>query len=132
MNFESMTEVANIVGAPAFAVLCCFGIVGFALYKILPRLKTASDGTKAIKADRERKQKEYADKFADLEKGLAAEIAARKTLETIMSQRLDQGDSQFKNLERKLDDMQKSFGEINAGVASLGGKIEMLLKIKGV
>lgn len=38
VNIESLTAIADVIGAPAFAVICCFGAVGFALYKILQKL----------------------------------------------------------------------------------------------
>ena len=54
MNTESLTTVANIIGAPAFAVLVCVALFGFSLYKILPRLQDGQKATEAIRKDRAR------------------------------------------------------------------------------
>ena len=128
MNAATLTTVANVIGAPAFAVLCCFGIVGFALYKILPRLKQTDD----IKADRERKQKEYSERFDRIERSVIEERSARESFEALTMQRLKEGSDKFEKLDSKVDDLRNSVGKIDNGVANLSGQIDMLIKMKEV
>lgn len=78
MNTESLTTVANIIGAPAFAVLVCIALFGFGLYKILPQLQDGQKATEAIRKDRERKQKEYSERFDRLERSVIEERSARR------------------------------------------------------
>lgn len=130
MNFESMTEVANIVGAPAFAVLVCIALFGFSLYKILPRLQDGQKATEAIRKDREKKQKEYSERFDRLERSIIEERSARETFEALTIQRLKEGNDKFEKLDSKVDDLRNSVGKVDNGVAKLSGQIDMLIKMK--
>mgnify|MGYP002621899893 FL=1 len=132
MNAATLTAIANVVGAPAFAVLVCLSLVGFGLYKILPRLQEGRDATDAIRKDRERKQKEYSERFDRIERSVIEERSARETFEALTMQRLKEGNDKFEKLDSKVDDLRNSVGKVDNGVAKLSGQIDMLIKMKEV
>lgn len=131
MNTESITTVANIIGAPAFAVLVCIALFGFGLYKILPRLQDGQKATEAIRKDREKKQKEYSERFDRLERSVIEERSARETFEALTIQRLKDGNEKFEKLDSKVDDLRNSVSRVDNGVATLSGQIDTLIKMKG-
>ena len=130
MNASTLTSVANVVGAPAFAVLVCIAIFGFGLYKILPRLQDGQKATEAIRKDRERKQKEYSERFDRIERSVIAERSARESFEALTMQRLKEGNDKFEKLDSKVDDLRNSVGKVDNGVAKLSGQIDLLIKMK--
>lgn len=132
MNAATLTAIANVVGAPAFAVLVCLSLFGFGLYKILPRLQDGQKATEAIRKDRERKQAEYTERFERIERTVIAERSARETFEALTMQRLKEGNDKFEKLDSKVDDLRNSVGKVGEGVASLAGQIDILIKMKGV
>lgn len=131
MNTESITTVANIIGAPAFAVLVCIALFGFGLYKILPRLQDGQKATEAIRKDREKKQKEYSERFDRLERSVIDERSARENFEALTIQRLKDGNEKFEKLDSKVDDLRNSVSRVDNGVATLSGQIDTLIKMKG-
>ena len=130
MNASTLTSVANVVGAPAFAVLVCIAIFGFGLYKILPRLQDGQKATEAIRKDRERKQKEYSERFDRIERSVIAERSARESFEALTMQRLKEGNDKFEKLDSKVDDLRNSVSKVDNGVAKLSGQIDLLIKMK--
>ena len=130
MNASTLTSVANVVGAPAFAVLVCIALFGFGLYKILPRLQDGKKATEAIRKDRERKQKEYSERFDRIERSVIAERSARESFEALTMQRLKEGNDKFEKLDSKVDDLRNSVGKVDNGVAKLSGQIDLLIKMK--
>ena len=130
MNASTLTSVANVVGAPAFAVLVCIALFGFGLYKILPRLQDGQKATEAIRKDRERKQKEYSERFDRIERSVIAERSARESFEALTMQRLKEGNDKFEKLDSKVDDLRNSVGKVDNGVAKLSGQIDLLIKMK--
>ena len=130
MNASNLTAVANVVGAPAFAVLVCIALFGFGLYKILPRLQDGQKATEAIRKDRERKQKEYSERFDRIERSVIAERSARESFEALTMQRLKEGNDKFEKLDSKVDDLRNSVGKVDNGVAKLSGQIDLLIKMK--
>ena len=130
MNAATLTSIANVVGAPAFAVLVCIALFGFGLYKILPRLQDGQKATEAIRKDRERKQKEYSERFDRIELSVIEERSARKSFEALTMQRLKEGNDKFEKLDSKVDDLRNSVGKVDNGVAKLSGQIDLLIKMK--
>ena len=130
MNASTLTSVANVVGAPAFAVLVCIALFGFGLYKILPSLQDGQKATEAIRKDRERKQKEYSERFDRIERSVIAERSARESFEALTMQRLKEGNDKFEKLDSKVDDLRNSVGKVDNGVAKLSGQIDLLIKMK--
>ena len=130
MNTSTLTAVANVVGAPAFAVLVCIALLGFGLYKILPRLQDGQKATEAIRKDREKKQKEYSERFDRIERSVIAERSARESFEALTMQRLKEGNDKFEKLDSKVDDLRNSVGKVDNGVAKLSGQIDLLIKMK--
>ena len=130
MNASTLTSVANVVGAPAFAVLVCIALFGFGLYKILPRLQDGQKATEAIRKDRERKQKEYSERFDRIERSVIEERSARESFEALTMQRLKEGNDKFEKLDSKVDDLRNSVGKVDNGVAKLSGQIDLLIKMK--
>ena len=130
MNASTLTSVANVVGAPAFAVLVCIALFGFGLYKILPRLQDGKKATEAIRKDRERKQKEYSERFDRIERSVIAERSARESFEALTMQRLKEGNDKFEKLDSKVDDLRNSVSKVDNGVAKLSGQIDLLIKMK--
>ena len=130
MNASTLTAVANVVGAPAFAVLVCIALFGFGLYKILPRLQDGQKATEAIRKDRERKQKEYSERFDRIERSVIEERSARESFEALTMQRLKEGNDKFEKLDSKVDDLRNSVGKVDNGVAKLSGQIDLLIKMK--
>ena len=130
MNASTLTSVANVVGAPAFAVLVCIALFGFGLYKILPRLQDGQKATEAIRKDRELKQKEYSERFDMIERSVIAERSARESFEALTMQRLKEGNDKFEKLDSKVDDLRNSVGKVDNGVAKLSGQIDLLIKMK--
>lgn len=130
MNASTLTAVANVIGAPAFAVLVCIALFGFGLYKILPRLQDGQKATEAIRKDRERKQKEYSERFERIERSVIEERSARESFEAITMQRLKEGNDKFEKLDSKVDDLRNSVGKVDNGVAKLSGQIDLLIKMK--
>ena len=125
-----MTSVANVVGAPAFAVLVCIALFGFGLYKILPRLQDGQKATEAIRKDRELKQKEYSERFDRIERSVIEERSARESFEALTMQRLKEGNDKFEKLDSKVDDLRNSVSKVDNGVAKLSGQIDLLIKMK--
>ena len=125
-----MTAVANVIGAPAFAVLVCIALFGFGLYKILPRLQDGKKATEAIRKDRELKQKEYSERFDRIERSVIEERSARESFEALTMQRLKEGNDKFEKLDSKVDDLRNSVGKVDNGVAKLSGQIDLLIKMK--
>lgn len=130
MNASTLTAVANVVGAPAFAVLVCIALFGFGLYKILPRLQDGQKATEAIRKDREKKQKEYSERFYRIERSVIEERSARESFEALTMQRLKEGNDKFEKLDSKVDDLRNSVGKVDNGVAKLSGQIDLLIKMK--
>lgn len=130
MNASTLTAVANVVGAPAFAVLVCIALFGFGLYKILPRLQDGQNATEAIRKDREKKQKEYSERFDRIERSVIEERSARESFEALTMQRLKEGNDKFEKLDSKVDDLRNSVGKVDNGVAKLSGQIDLLIKMK--
>lgn len=130
MNASTLTAVANVVGAPAFAVLVCIALFGFGLYKIIPRLQDGQKATEAIRKDRERKQKEYSERFDRIERSVIEERSARESFEALTMQRLKEGNDKFEKLDSKVDDLRNSVGKVDNGVAKLSGQIDLLIKMK--
>ena len=130
MNASTLTSVANVIGAPAFAVLVCIALFGFGLYKILPRLQDGQKATEAIRKDRERKQKEYSERFDRIERSVIEERSARESFEALTMQRLKEGNDKFEKLDSKVDDLRNSVGKVDNGVAKLSGQIDLLIKMK--
>ena len=130
MNASNLAAVANVIGAPAFAVLVCIALFGFGLYKILPRLQDGQKATEAIRKDRERKQKEYSERFDRIERSVIAERSARESFEALTMQRLKEGNDKFEKLDSKVDDLRNSVGKVDNGVAKLSGQIDLLIKMK--
>lgn len=130
MNASTLTAVANVVGAPAFAVLVCIALFGFGLYKILPRLQDGQKATEAIRKDRELKQKEYSERFDRIERSVIEERSARESFEALTMQRLKEGNDKFEKLDSKVDDLRNSVGKVDNGVAKLSGQIDLLIKMK--
>ena len=130
MNAATLTSIANVVGAPAFAVLVCIALFGFGLYKILPRLQDGQKATEAIRKDRERKQKEYSERFDRIERSVIEERSARESFEALTMQRLKEGNDKFEKLDSKADDLRNSVGKVDNGVAKLSGQIDLLIKMK--
>ena len=130
MNASNLTAVANVIGAPAFAVLVCIALFGLGLYKILPRLQDGQKATEAIRKDRERKQKEYSERFDRIERSVIAERSARESFEALTMQRLKEGNDKFEKLDSKVDDLRNSVGKVDNGVAKLSGQIDLLIKMK--
>ena len=130
MNASTLTAVANVVGAPAFAVLVCSALFGFGLYKILPRLQDGQKATEAIRKDRELKQKEYSERFDRIERSVIEERSARESFEALTMQRLKEGNDKFEKLDSKVDDLRNSVGKVDNGVAKLSGQIDLLIKMK--
>ena len=130
MNASNLTAIANVIGAPAFAVLVCIALFGFVLYKILPRLQDGQKATEAIRKDRERKQKEYSERFDKIERSVIAERSARESFEALTMQRLKEGNDKFEKLDSKVDDLRNSVGKVDNGVAKLSGQIDLLIKMK--
>ena len=130
MNASTLTAVANVIGAPAFAVLVCIALFGFGLYKILPRLQDGQKATEAILKDRERKQKEYSERFDRIERSVIEERSARESFEALTMQRLKEGNDKFEKLDSKVDDLRNSVGKVDNGVAKLSGQIDLLIKMK--
>ena len=130
MNASTLTAVANVIGAPAFAVLVCIALFGFGLYKILPRLQDGQKATEAIRKDREKKQKEYSERFDKIERSVIEERSARESFEALTMQRLKEGNDKFEKLDSKVDDLRNSVGKVDNGVAKLSGQIDFLIKMK--
>lgn len=130
MNAATLTSIANVIGAPAFAVLVCIALFGFGLYKILPRLQDGQKATEAIRKDRELKQKEYSERFDKIERSVIEERSARESFEAITMQRLKEGNDKFEKLDSKVDDLRNSVGKVDNGVAKLSGQIDLLIKMK--
>lgn len=130
MNASTLTSVANVVGAPAFAVLVCIALFGFGLYKILPRLQDGQKATEAIRKDRELKQKEYSERFDRIERSVIEERSARESFEALTMQRLKEGNDKFEKLDSKVDDLRNSVSKVDNGVAKLSGQIDLLIKMK--
>lgn len=130
MNASTFTSIANVIGAPAFAVLVCIALFGFGLYKILPRLQDGQKATEAIRKDRERKQKEYSERFDRIERSVIEERSARESFEALTMQRLKEGNDKFEKLDSKVDDLRNSVGKVDNGVAKLSGQIDLLIKMK--
>ena len=130
MNAATLTSIANVVGAPAFAVLVCIALFGFGLYKILPRLQDGQKATEAIRKDRELKQKEYSERFDRIELSVIEERSARESFEALTMQRLKEGNDKFEKLDSKVDDLRNSVGKVDNGVAKLSGQIDLLIKMK--
>ena len=130
MNAATLTSVANVIGAPAFAVLVCIALFGFGLYKILPRLQDWQKATEAIRKDREKKQKEYSERFDKIERSVIEERSARESFEALTMQRLKEGNDKFEKLDSKVDDLRNSVGKVDNGVAKLSGQIDLLIKMK--
>ena len=130
MNASTLTSVANVVGAPAFAVLVCIALFGFGLYKILPRLQDGQKATEAIRKDRELKQKEYSERFDMIERSVIEERSARESFEALTMQRLKEGNDKFEKLDSKVDDLRNSVSKVDNGVAKLSGQIDLLIKMK--
>ena len=130
MNAATLASIANVIGAPAFAVLVCIALFGFGLYKILPRLQDGQKATEAIRKDRERKQKEYSERFDRIERSVIAERSARESFEALTMQRLKEGNDKFEKLDSKVDDLRNSVGKVDNGVAKLSGQIEWLVKMR--
>lgn len=130
MNSSTLTAVANVIGAPAFAVLVCIALFGFGLYKILPRLQDGQKATEAIRKDRERKQKEYSERFDRIERSVIEERSARESFEALTMQRLKEGNDKFEKIDSKVDDLRNSVGKVDNGVAKLSGQIDLLIKMK--
>lgn len=130
MNASTFTSIANVIGAPAFAVLVCIALFGFGLYKILPRLQDGQKATEAIRKDRERKQKEYSERFDRIELSVIEERSARESFEALTMQRLKEGNDKFEKLDSKVDDLRNSVGKVDNGVAKLSGQIDLLIKMK--
>lgn len=130
MNAATLTAIANVIGAPAFAVLVCIALFGLGLYKIVPRLQEGQKATEAIRKDREKKQKEYAERFDRLERSLIEERSARETFEALTVQRLKDSDIKFEKLDAKVDDLRNSVGRVDNGVATLSGQIATLIKLR--
>ena len=130
MNAATLTAIANVIGAPAFAVLVCIALFGIGLYKIVPRLQDGQKATEAIRKDRERKQKEYSERFDRLERSIIAERSARETFEALTVQRLKDSDIKFEKLDSKVDDLRNSVGRVDNGVATLSGQIATLIKLR--
>lgn len=130
MNAATLTTIANVIGAPAFAVLVCIALFGVGLYKILPRLQDGQKATEAIRKDRERKQKEYSERFDRLERAVIEERSARETFEALTIQRLKDGNDKFEKLDSKVDDLRDSVSKVGNGVATLSGQIDTLIKMK--
>lgn len=130
MNASTLTSIANVIGAPAFAVLVCIALFGFGLYKILPRLQDGQKATEAIRKDRERKQKEYSERFDKIERSVIAERSSRESFEALTMQRLKEGNDKFEKLDSKVDDLRNSVGKVDNGVAKLSGQIDLLIKMK--
>ena len=130
MNASTLTAVANVIGAPAFAVLVCIALFGFGLYKILPRLQDGQKATEAILKERERKQKEYSESFDMIERSVIEERSARESFEALTMQRLKEGNDKFEKLDSKVDDLRNSVGKVDNGVAKLSGQIDLLIKMK--
>lgn len=130
MNAATLTSIANVIGAPAFAVLVCIALFGFGLYKILPRLQDGQKATESIRKDRERKQKEYSERFDRIERSVIEERSARESFETLTMQRLKEGNDKFEKLDSKVDDLRNSVGKVDNGVAKLSGQIDLLIKMK--
>ena len=130
MNASTLTSVADVVGAPAFAVLVCIALFGFGLYKILPRLQDGQKATEAIRKDRELKQKEYSERFDRIERSVIEERSARESFEALTMQRLKEGNDKFEKLDSKVDDLRNSVGKVDNGVAKLSGQIDLLIKMK--
>ena len=130
MNASTLTSVANVVGAPAFAVLVCIALFGFGLYKILPRLQDGQKATEAIRKDRELKQKEYSERFDRIERSVIEERSSRESFEALTMQRLKEGNDKFEKLDSKVDDLRNSVSKVDNGVAKLSGQIDLLIKMK--
>lgn len=130
MNAATLTSIANVIGAPAFAVLVCIALFGFGLYKILPRLQDGQKATESIRKDREKKQKEYSERFDRIERSVIEERSARESFEAITMQRLKEGNDKFEKLYSKVDDLRNSVGKVDNGVAKLSGQIDLLIKMK--
>lgn len=130
MNAATLTAIANVIGAPAFAVLVCIALFGVGLYKILPRLQDGQKATEAIRKDREKKQKEYSERFDRLERSIIEERSARETFEALTIQRLKDGNDKFEKLDSKVDDLRDSVSKVGNGVATLSGQIDTLIKMK--
>lgn len=130
MNAATFTSIANVIGAPAFAVLVCIALFGFGLYKILPRLHDWQKATEAIRKDRERKQKEYSERFDRIELSVIEERSARESFQALTMQRLKEGNDKFEKLDSKVDDLRNSVGKVDNGVAKLSGQIDLLIKMK--
>ena len=130
MNASTLTSIANVIGAPAFAVLVCIALFGFGLYKILPRLQDGQKATEAIRKDRELKQKEYSERFDRIEQSVIEERSARESFEALTMQRLKEGNDKFEKLDSKVDDLRNSVGKVDNGVAKLSGQIDLLIKMK--
>lgn len=130
MNAATLTAIANVIGAPAFAVLVCIALFGIGLYKIVPRLQDGQKATEAIRKDREKKQKEYSERFDRLERSLIEERSARETFEALTVQRLKDSDIKFEKLDAKVDDLRNSVGRVDNGVATLSGQIATLIKLR--
>ena len=130
MNASTLTSVANVVGAPAFAVLVCIALFGFGLYKILPRLQDGQKATEAIRKDRELKQKEYSERFDRIERSVIEERSSRESFEALTMQRLKDGNEKFEKLDSKVDDLRNSVSRVDNGVATLSGQIDTLIKMK--
>ena len=130
MNAATLASIANVIGAPAFAVLVCIALFGFGLYKILPRIQDGQKATEAIRKDRERKQKEYSERFDRIERSVIAERSARESFEALTMQRLKEGNDKFEKLDSKVDDLRNSVGKVDNGVAKLSGQIDLLIKMR--
>lgn len=130
MNASTLTAVANVIGAPAFAVLVCIALFGFGLYKIIPRLQDGQKATEAIRKDREKKQKEYSERFDRIERSVIEERSARESFEALTMQRIKEGNDKFEKLDSKVDDLRNSVGKVDNGVAKLSGQIDLLIKMK--
>ena len=130
MNASTLTAVANVIGAPAFAVLVCIALFGFGLYKILPRLQDGQKATEAIRKDREKKQKEYSERFDRIERSVIEERSARESFEALTMQRLKEGNDKFEKLDSKVDDLRNSVSKVDNGGAKLSGQIDLLIKMK--
>lgn len=130
LNAATLTAIANVIGAPAFAVLVCIALFGVGLYKILPRLQDGQKATEAIRKDCEKKQKEYSERFDRLERSVIEERSARETFEALTIQRLKDGNDKFEKLDSKVDDLRNSVSKVGNGVATLSGQIDTLIKMK--
>lgn len=111
-------------------MLVCIALFGFGLYKILPRLQDGQKATEAICKDRERKQKEYSERFDRIERSVIEERSARESFEALTMQRLKEGNDKFEKLDSKVDDLRNSVGKVDNGVAKLSGQIDLLIKMK--